>query len=60
MHYHRAEHWVVVSWTSKVRNGEKTFMLAENELTHIPLGTIHAPKNLGKASLEIIEIQSVY
>ena len=36
MHHHRAEHWVVVSGTAKVTNGEKTFMLCENESTYIP------------------------
>ena len=58
MHHHRAEHWVVVSGTAKVTNGEKTFMLSENESTYIPLGVIHALENPGKVPLEIIEIQS--
>jgi mannose-1-phosphate guanylyltransferase len=58
MHYHRAEHWVVVSGTAKVRNGEKTFMLSENESTYIPVGVIHALENPGKVDLEIIEIQT--
>jgi len=58
MHHHRAEHWVVVSGTAKVTNGEKTFMLSENESTYIPLGVIHALENPGKVPLELIEIQS--
>lgn len=58
MHHHRAEHWVVVSGTAKVTNGEKTFMLSENESTYIPVGVIHALENSGKVPLEIIEIQS--
>ncbi len=58
MHHHRAEHWVVVSGTAKVTNGEKTFMLSENESTYIPLGVIHSLENPGKVPLEIIEIQS--
>ena len=58
MHHHRAEHWVVVSGTAKVTNGEKIFMLSENESTYIPLGVIHALENPGKVPLEIIEIQS--
>jgi mannose-1-phosphate guanylyltransferase len=58
MHHHRAEHWVVVSGTAKVTNGEKTFILSENESTYIPVGVIHALENPGKVSLEIIEIQS--
>jgi mannose-1-phosphate guanylyltransferase len=58
MHHHRAEHWVVVSGTAKVTNGEKTFILSENESTYIPVGVIHALENPGKVLLEIIEIQS--
>jgi mannose-1-phosphate guanylyltransferase len=58
MHHHRSEHWVVVSGAAKVTNGEKTFILSENESTYIPVGVIHALKNSGKVPLEIIEIQS--
>ncbi len=58
MHHHRAEHWVVVSGTAKVTNGEKTFILSENESTYIPVDVIHALENPGKVPLEIIEIQS--
>ena len=58
MHHHRAEHWVVVSGTAKVTNGDKTLMLSENESTYIPVGVIHALENPGTALLEIIEVQS--
>lgn len=58
MHHHRAEHWVVVSGTAKVLNGDETILLSENESTYIPLGTIHALENPGKIPLEIIEIQT--
>jgi len=58
MHHHRAEHWVVVSGTAKVTNGDRTFILSENESTYIPVGVIHALENPGKVPLEIIEIQS--
>jgi mannose-1-phosphate guanylyltransferase len=58
MHYHRAEHWIVVSGSAKVTNGEKTFLLAENESTYIPVGVIHALENPGKVNLELIEVQS--
>ena len=58
MHHHRSEHWVVVSGTAKVTNGERTFILSENESTYIPVGVIHALENSGKVPLEIIEIQS--
>ena len=58
MHHHRAEHWIVVSGSAKVTNGDETFILSENESTYIPIGKIHALENPGKVPLEIIEIQS--
>jgi len=58
MHYHRSEHWVVVSGTAKVTNGDNTFFVTENESTYIPLGTIHALENPGKIPLEMIEVQT--
>jgi mannose-1-phosphate guanylyltransferase len=57
-HNHRAEHWVVVSGTARVTNGDETFLLSENESTYIPVGVVHALENSGKVPLEIIEIQS--
>ena len=58
MHHHRAEHWVVVSGTAKVRNGEREFLLTENESTYIPIGATHSLENPGKLPLELIEVQS--
>jgi mannose-1-phosphate guanylyltransferase len=58
MHHHRAEHWVVVSGSARVTNGDKTFLLSENESTYVPIGVVHALENPGKVPLEIIEIQS--
>lgn len=58
MHHHRAEHWVVVSGSAKVTNGDDTFLLCENQSTYIPVGVVHALENPGKVPLEIIEIQS--
>lgn len=58
MHHHRAEHWVVVSGTARVTNGDKTFLLSENESTYIPIGVVHALENPGKVELELIEVQS--
>jgi len=58
MHHHRAEHWIVVKGTAEVTNGERTFLLGENESTYIPLGHIHRLRNPGKLPLEIIEVQS--
>jgi mannose-1-phosphate guanylyltransferase len=58
MHHHRAEHWIVVSGTAKVTNGEKTFLVTENESTYIPIGQVHALENPGVLPLEMIEVQS--
>jgi mannose-1-phosphate guanylyltransferase len=58
MHHHRAEHWVVVSGTAKVQNGEQEILLTENESTYIPVGVVHALENPGKIPLELVEVQS--
>jgi mannose-1-phosphate guanylyltransferase/mannose-6-phosphate isomerase len=58
MHHHRAEHWIVVSGTAEVTNGDKVTMLTENQSTYIPLGQTHRLANPGKVPLEIIEVQS--
>tara|TARA_B110000879_G_C11174921_1_gene515480 strand:+ start:1426 stop:1950 length:525 start_codon:yes stop_codon:yes gene_type:complete len=58
MHHHRAEHWIVVSGTAKVTNGDNEFLLSENESTYIPIGAVHALENQGKIDLELIEVQS--
>lgn len=58
MHHHRAEHWIVVTGTAKVTNGDKDILLTENQSTYIPVGVIHALENPGKVPLELIEVQS--
>ena len=58
MHHHRAEHWIVVSGTAKVTNGDTTFLVTENQSTYIPIGQIHALENPGVIPLELIEVQS--
>jgi mannose-1-phosphate guanylyltransferase / mannose-6-phosphate isomerase len=58
MHHHRAEHWIVVSGTAEVTNGDQVIMLSENQSTYIPLGQTHRLRNPGKVPLEIIEVQS--
>jgi mannose-1-phosphate guanylyltransferase/mannose-6-phosphate isomerase len=58
MHYHRAEHWIVVRGTARVTRGGETYLLTENESTYIPPGTRHRLENPGKLPLEIIEVQS--
>ncbi len=58
LHYHRAEHWIVVSGTAKVICGDKETILSENQSTYIPLGIKHSLSNPGKVPLELIEVQS--
>ncbi|MTC55621.1 MULTISPECIES: mannose-1-phosphate guanylyltransferase/mannose-6-phosphate isomerase [Providencia] len=58
MHYHRAEHWVVVQGTAKVTNGDKSYILSENESTYIPIGSPHRIENPGKIDLHLIEVRS--
>ena len=58
MHHHRAEHWIVVSGTASVTNGDKTYLVTENQSTYIPIGQIHALENPGMIPLELIEVQS--
>lgn len=58
MHYHRAEHWVVVSGTAEVTRDDEVLLLGENESTFIPLGSVHRLRNPGRVPLEIIEVQS--
>lgn len=58
LHRHRAEHWVVVSGTAEVTNGDEVLTLGENESTYIPAGRKHRLANPGKTMLEIVEVQS--
>jgi len=58
MHHHRAEHWIVVSGTAKVRIGDQEQFLAENQSVYIPIGEVHSLENPGKVNLELIEVQS--
>jgi mannose-1-phosphate guanylyltransferase / mannose-6-phosphate isomerase len=58
MHHHRAEHWVVVQGTARIRRGDQETMLSEDQSTYIPIGTAHRLENPGKIPLHLIEVQS--
>ena len=58
LHHHRAEHWIVVHGTAKIRRGNEEIMLSEDQSTYIPLGTAHRLENPGKIPLHLIEVQS--
>lgn len=57
-HHHRSEHWVVVSGTAKVVNGESEILLTINQSTYIPCGHKHRLENPGILPLVMIEVQS--
>jgi mannose-1-phosphate guanylyltransferase/mannose-6-phosphate isomerase len=56
-HAHRSEHWVVVSGTATVTNGDQVITVHKNQSTYIPIGTKHRLENLGSEPLHIVEIQ---
>jgi len=56
-HFHRAEHWVVVSGTAIVRRDAEEIMLRENESVYLPLGCVHRMENPGMIPLVLIEVQ---
>jgi mannose-1-phosphate guanylyltransferase/mannose-6-phosphate isomerase len=57
MHYHRSEHWIVVSGTAEVTVDGKVQLLQENQSTYIPAGGTHRLANPGKVPLELVEVQ---
>ncbi len=56
-HAHRSEHWVVVSGTATVTNGDEVITVHKNQSTYIPIGAKHRLENLGAEPLHIVEIQ---
>ena len=58
LHHHRAEHWVVVRGTAKVRLGEREVTLSSNQSIYIPPKEKHSLENPGPELLELIEVQT--
>lgn len=56
-HYHRNEHWIVVSGTATVIVDDDNFLVRPNESTYIKMGRIHRLENQGKIDLVMIEVQ---
>lgn len=56
-HEKRSEHWVVVSGTATVTNGDQVLTVHKNQSTYIPIGAKHRLENRGKEPLHIVEIQ---
>ncbi|MBD2182457.1 phosphomannose isomerase type II C-terminal cupin domain [Planktothrix sp. FACHB-1355] len=58
MHYHRSEHWVVVSGTAKVICDGKETLLKQKESTYVPMSMPHRVENPGVIPLVMIEVQN--
>ena len=56
-HFHRNEHWIVVSGTATVTVGNETKLIRPNESTYIKMGEIHRLANEGKIPVVLIEAQ---
>ena len=56
-HYHRNEHWIVVSGTATVTVGETIKYVRPNESTYIKMGELHRLENEGKIPVVLIEAQ---
>lgn len=56
-HFHRNEHWIVVSGTAVVKVGDKEMTLRANESTYIHAGELHRLENQGNIDLVLIEVQ---
>jgi len=56
-HFHRNEHWIVVSGTATVTVGEEVKLIRPNESTYIKMGEVHRLENEGKIPVVLIEAQ---
>jgi mannose-1-phosphate guanylyltransferase len=56
-HFHRNEHWIVVSGTATVTVGEETKLVRPNESIYIKMGEVHRLANEGKIPVVLIEAQ---
>jgi mannose-6-phosphate isomerase len=58
MHYHRSEHWIVVSGTALVIFDGQEKLLKQKESTYVPMNTRHRVENPGVIPLVMIEVQN--
>lgn len=56
-HFHRSEHWIVVSGTATVTVGNEKKYVRPNESTYIKMGEVHRLENEGKIPVVLIEAQ---
>lgn len=57
-HFHRSEHWIVVSGTARVTVDGTVTLLTENQSVYVPLGSVHRMENPGKVPMVLIEVQT--
>ncbi len=57
-HFHRSEHWIVVSGTARITVDNEARLLTENQSVYIPLGAVHRMENPGKVPMVLIEVQT--
>jgi mannose-6-phosphate isomerase len=58
MHYHRSEHWIVVSGTARVTCDGQETVLCSNQSTYVPQAKVHRLENPGVIPLVVIEVQN--
>lgn len=56
-HYHRSEHWIVISGTATVTIGTTKSIVRPNESVYIKIGESHRLENNGKIPVILIEVQ---
>lgn len=56
-HFHRNEHWIIVSGSATVTVDNQVMLLRPNESTYIKMGQTHRLENDGKIDLVMIEVQ---
>ena len=58
MHYHRSEHWIILSGTARVLCDGQELTLYNNQSTYVPQCTQHRLENPGVIPLVLIEVQN--
>lgn len=56
-HFHRSEHWIVISGVATVTVNEDVMQLTPGKQVFIPQGAVHRLENFTDENLEIIEVQ---
>ena len=59
-HYHRAEHWTVISGKPKITVGKRIFFKKINDSVFIPKGAVHRIENIYNVPVKIVEAQLGY